>query len=296
MLLGGAFLAGLLTVAVVLLLPGGYQETSPPPESPPRPERKPPARGGDEAKSPAAGNADTNIRDAMLPPGETGAPRLAVVVDDLGYEPGADGEWLKVPGPLTFAIIPFGVSSRKIAEAARARGVGLLIHVPMEPERPATDRTDAFRLRRNMTAGEMGALFARMRDENPWATGASNHMGSAFTADAGAMETYARLLAEKGFYLVDSATTPRSVALEAARKAGIRAVRRDVFLDAFASPGDLQSRWDKAVAIAREKGIAVVLCHGGSGTRRFVAAALPGLAARGVRPVTVDEIVGARGR
>ncbi len=283
MLMLGAFLAGLLVVAAALLVPDRRPESpfSPPPPAPMK-------LGPTAAPAPAPGSAPA-------PPAPVGAPapraegRLAVVVDDLGYDPSSDAESLKMPEKVTVAVIPFGPSSRRIAQAARSRGFGVLIHVPMEPESPAPDRTEGFRLRRGMSPTEMDALLSRMLQDVPNATGASNHMGSAFTADPEAMGAYAALLRAKGLYLLDSLTTPKSAALEAARVADVRAARRDVFLDADLSPGEMRSRWDKAVSIAQAKGAAVLICHARPETLRFVAGALPGLRAQGVRAVTMNE-------
>ena len=295
MLMLGAFLAGLLAVAAALLVPGRRAES---PFSTPLPA---PVKLGQTAASgsaPSSASAPTPASSPPPSPAAVPAPRaearLAVIVDDLGYDPSADAESLKMPEKVTLAVIPFGPSSRRIAQSARSRGFTVLIHVPMEPESAASDRTEGFRMRRGMSRGEMDALLSRMMQDVPQAAGASNHMGSAFTADPEAMGTYAVLLRAKGLYLVDSVTTPRSTAIDAARAAGIRAARRDVSLDADLSPGEMRAWWDKAVSIAREKGAAVLVCHGRPETLRFVAGLLPGLRSQGIHPVTLDELLDER--
>lgn len=285
MLMLGAFLAGLIAVAAALLVPGRQPESQ---FSQPLPA---PMKLGQPA---APGPAPAPPSASPAVPGPRGESLLAVVVDGLGYDPSADAESLKLPEKVTVAVIPFGPSSRRVAQAARSRGYTVLIHVPMEPEVQAFDRTDAFRMRRDMPREEMGALLTRMAQDVPNAAGASNHMGSAFTADAAAMGTFAALLRAKGLYLLDSVTTPKSKAVEAARIAGIPAARRDVALDADLPPAEMRGRWDKAVSIARAKGAAVLVCRGRPEAVRFVAGLLPGLRAQGVRPVTLDEFLAAR--
>ncbi len=286
----GAFLAGLLAVAAALLVPDRRPESpfSPPPPAPVKLGQ--PASPGSAPGQPPAAPADAPQAAATSRP----EARLAVIVDDLGYDPSSDAESLKMPEKVTLAVIPFGPSSRRIAQAARSRGFAVLVHVPMEPESPASDRTEGFRLKRGMSPGEMDALLSRMLQDVPNAAGASNHMGSAFTADPEAMAAYAALLRAKGLYLVDSVTTPRSAALDAARAADVRAARRDVYMDPDLSPGEMRSRWDKAVSIAREKGTAVLVCHARPETMRFVAGLLPGLRAQGVRAVTMSELLAGR--
>jgi polysaccharide deacetylase 2 family uncharacterized protein YibQ len=249
-----AFLAGLLTIGAVVLMPGGESKTA-----------------------------------ARFPP-QRESPRLAIVVYDCGYDPTRDAEWLKFPEKITLAIIPFGPSSRRLAESARARGFGVLIHIPMEPESPVSDRTERFRLRRGMSGEEMDALLGRMIRENSWASGVSNHMGSAFTADPESMAALAALLKSRGLFLLDSMTTSRSVAVSVARKAGIPVARRDVSFDADMSPEEMRRRWERAMSIAKKKGKAILLCPGRRESLQAILDLVPDLGAEGIRAVTMDDL------
>src|SRR5512134_1451585 len=278
MLMVGAFLAGLLTVGALFLLPGQV-------DAPPSPMASP------QPAAPAPAQAVT----AIPPPAAPRLPRLAIVVYDLGYEPSRDAEWLKVPETITVAVIPFGPSSRKVAESARAKGWGVILHVPMEPETPASDRTERFRIRRGMSADEMESLLARMAEGLPQATGASNHMGSAVTADPEAMAAYVSVLKKKGFFLLDSVTTSKSVALKAALQGGIPAVRRDAFLDAGMNREQMMSQWNRAISIARERGTVVLICHGKIETFRMLQELLPRMKEDAVQAVTLDELLLGKG-
>ncbi|PWB63411.1 MAG: hypothetical protein C3F14_08195, partial [Deltaproteobacteria bacterium] len=274
LLMFGAFLAGLLIVGGVFLLSG--------PGSPPSPD----------APLPAAQAPQVSAARAVPPsPAASPPPRLAIVVDDLGYDPSRDAEWLHFPARITVAVLPFGPSSRQIAESAKAKGWGVILHIPMEPESPASDRTEGFRIRRGMTADAMESLLTRMFENVPQASGASNHMGSAVTADPEAMEAVASILARKGYFLLDSVTTPGSVALDAARKAGIPAARRDVFLDPGMNEEETRRQWERALSIAREKGTAVLVCHGSAETLRRMLELLPRLGEEKVQAVTLEELL-----
>jgi hypothetical protein len=217
-------------------------------------------------------------------------------VDGLGYEPSRDAEWLEFPVRITVAVIPFGPSSRKVAESARARGWGVVLNVPMEPETPAPDKTERFRIRRGMAADEMESLLARMIENLPQSTGACNHMGSAVTADPEAMAAFASILRKRGMFLLDSGTTPRSVAVEAAQRAGIPAARRDAFLDASMDSEEMRRQWGRAIAIAREKGASVLLCRGRGETLRALLSLAPGLKDEKIQAVTLEELLRGEGR
>ena len=45
-------------------------------------------------------------------------------------------ELLEIPAPLTFAVLPNLAHSEAFAEAARARGHEIILHLPMEPVDP----------------------------------------------------------------------------------------------------------------------------------------------------------------
>jgi polysaccharide deacetylase 2 family uncharacterized protein YibQ len=284
----GAFLAGLFTIGAVILMPGGENRTGAFSPAQEVPSAVPAAPGGGVQNGMAPRQPfppDGAVR------GEGTPPRLAIVVDDCGYDPPRDAEWLKFPEKITLAVIPFGPSSRRLAQSAHERGFGVMIHVPMEPEGSVSDRTESFRLRRGMRREEMETLLDKMTEENPWATGASNYMGSAFTADPESMTTFVSLLKSKGLFLLDSMTTSRSVAVRAALQAGIPVARRDVSLDADMEPEEMRLQWKKGIAIAKEKGTAVLLCHGGRESLRTMLDLVPDLEAEGVRAVTLAELL-----
>ncbi len=272
--MAGAFLAGLLLVGVALI-------RAPMPERPTE---------DNLADSPPAIPAPSVASDNGAA-GAAQGPRLAIVVDDLGYDPVRDAGWLDFPERITVSVLPFGPSSRSFAASARTHGFGVILHVPMEPEGVVADQTEPFLLRRGMTPAEIADRFARMAADVPQANGASNHMGSAFTSDLAAMTAFAQALKGKGFFFVDSLTSAGSVALTAMEQAGVPAIRRDVFLDDDGRPEEIKRQWAAALAIAKERGQAVLLCHARRETRKALLELIPQLRTEGIRPVTVEELL-----
>jgi polysaccharide deacetylase 2 family uncharacterized protein YibQ len=272
--MAGAFLAGLLLVGVVLLR---------------APDAERPA-GDNVADSPALAPAPSAPSDNGAA-GPAPAPRLAIVVDDLGYDPVRDAEWLDFPGRITVSVLPYGPSSKSFAASARSHGFGVVLGVPMESESGVADRTEPFLLLRGMTPEEIADRLDRMAADVPQATGASNHMGSAFTSDLAAMTAFARALKGKGLFFVDSATSAGSVALKAMRQADVPALRRDVLLDNDGRPGEMRRQWAAAVGLAKERGEAVLECHARLETRRALLELLPQLRTEGIRLVTVEDLL-----
>ena len=272
--MAGAFLAGLLLVGVVLIRAPEVERSA----------------GDPLADSPPA-NPTPSVASATGAAGTAPGPRLAIVVDGLGYDPVRDAEWLDFPERITVSVLPYGPSSKSFAASARTRGFGVILHVPMEPEGGVADRTEPFLLRRAMTPEEIAERFARMAADVPQANGASNHMGSAFTSDLAAMVSFAQALKGKKFFFVDSVTSAGTVAYMAMEGAGVPATRRDVFLDDDGRPEEIRRQWAVAVALAKEQGQAILLCHSRRETRNALLELLPQLRREGIRPVTVEELL-----
>jgi polysaccharide deacetylase 2 family uncharacterized protein YibQ len=273
-LMAGAFLGGLGLMGIALFWPATGSR---------------PAPGASAFASPASpvppGTADNAVKES--------GPRMAIIVDDMGYEPVRDAEWLDFPEKISVSVLPFGPSSHTVAASASSKGYCVLLHVPMEPESPSVDGTEPYRLRRGMTAKEIEDLVVRMAQDIPQATGASNHMGSAFTADEAAMGAFAAALKGRGLFFVDAATTGGSLGMDAARRAGVPAVRRDVFLDDDPSPEAMRRQWERAIALAKKRGEAVLVCHPRRETLKAMREMLPDLKKEGIRPVTIQEMLAA---
>ncbi len=271
-LMTGAFLGGMLLLGIAMFWPAEGGRPVPAASSFASPESQPPAGTGDNL--------------AMKP-----GPRMAIIVDDMGYEPVRDAEWLDFPEKITVSVLPFGPSSRTVAASASSRGYCVILHVPMEPQSDEGDRTEPFRLRRGMAVKEIEDLVSRMAQDIPQATGASNHMGSAFTTDAAAMDAFAAALKGRGLFFVDSVTSADSVGMEAARKAGVPAVRRDVFLDDDPAPEAMRRQWVRAIALAKERGEVVLVCHSRRETLKAMREMIPDLKKEGILPVTIQEML-----
>jgi len=274
-LIAGSFVSGLVVVGIVLFWPVAERSSSKRVSSFTVPE-PPPALSND--------NIAESAEDEL-------GPMLAVVVGGLGYDPVHDADWLTVPARITLAILPFGPSSSTMASSAQDRGHCVILHVPMEPRSAVTDDPmEPYLLRVNMDQDEIDELLLRMVQEIPHAVGAMNHMGSAFTTDPESMGHFAEALKEREFFFVDSVTTSGSLGMSVSRKAGVPAVRRDVFLDDDPSPGVMRRRWNEAVSLAKRKGSALVVCHGRRETLDMLSSLLPGLQKEGVRLVAVTEL------
>jgi polysaccharide deacetylase 2 family uncharacterized protein YibQ len=216
-------------------------------------------------------------------------PRLAVIVDDLGYDRAAARQVFSLPYHLTVAVLPNHPDSADIAEEAHRRGFEVLLHLPME-SLAGEDKEEKEELRVGEPDAEIGPQLDRMLSTVPHATGVNNHQGSRATANAALMNALAAALHVRGLFFIDSRTSGASVALEAAHRAGVPSAARTIFLDDVEQAGAIRQQLDHAERQAQEQGWSLAIGHPHGVTLQVLAAALPEIEAHGVRLVFASEI------
>lgn len=219
-------------------------------------------------------------------------PVVALIVDDVGFRYAESRRAAALPGPVACAVIPGTPHGARMARMAHARGKEVMLHLPMQPvdrRRPVGDhgiRLDTTQL------GVAAALRAGV-DAVPHVSGVNNHMGSLITRHPGHMTWLMRDLRERGLFFVDSMTTESSVALSMAREQGVRATRRDIFLDAEdSSEEQVRARLEQLLALASRQGHALGIAHPYPATMAVLERELPRL--DGVRLVPVRELIALR--
>jgi len=96
----------------------------------------------------------------------------------------------------------------------------------------------------------------------PGAVGVNNHEGSALTENREAMKFLMAELKTRNLFFLDSMTTAKSVAYATAIEFGMKAARRDVFLDNEGdNPEYIRGQLDELVEIARNHGKAIGIGH-----------------------------------
>ncbi len=238
-------------------------------------------------------SAGTVARDALA--AADTSPRIAIVIDDLGYN-GSETTmgFIDLAFPITISILPNCPHTMDVAQAAHRAGKEVLVHIPMEPRGyPETDPGEDALLS-NHTREQLLQRIDAALDDVPFAVGANNHMGSAFTSQHIPMRVLMHRLKDRGFFFLDSMTTSESVGIVEAGRAGVPATRNRMFID---SPVDESGRIDveaqlaELVVVARRLGEAVGLGHPHPETLRVLRKALPELESEGIELVFVSELV-----
>ena len=216
------------------------------------------------------------------------AVKLAIVIDDVGYNLRRGEQLLALPKALTLGMLPYAPHALEIAERAHASGREIILHQPMEPV--AAERLEPGTLALDMSAERFEAQFDAALARLPNITGVNNHTGSLLTAHRQPMERLMAGIARRGLYFLDSRTTPHTVAESTARAHDVPTIRRDVFLDHIRTEAHLEAAFERSLAIARRRGQAVVIAHPYQITVAFLEEKLESLPAD-VQLTTLSDLV-----
>ena len=216
-------------------------------------------------------------------------PRIAIIIDDLGYQLAAGRRAIMLPGPVAFSFLPFTPRAAALAHDAHVQGKEVLLHLPLQAgmDGPAAEpREIHLDMSRQMMATTLSEALASV----PFVVGINSHRGSLLTRHPGHMQWLMEAIREhEGLYFVDSYTTHRSIAVQIAHEAGLHAVRRDVFLDPDASPETVAREFERLKQLARERGRALAIGHPYPATLDLLEKELPMLESDGFELVSVSE-------
>lgn len=196
---------------------------------------------------------------AAKPP-EPALPRLALIIDDLGYaEPELVTRLCAQPIAFTVAVLPYQEHTRESAEIAHRAGKEIILHLPMQGREDKNPGPDA--LVDGLTEQELRERTRKALGEVPFIAGANNHMGSKLTADRPRMRIVLGEFKGRKLFFVDSRTTKETVAYDVAKELGLSSASRKVFLDDDKSFAEIEKQWNRAVALARRDGEAIAIGH-----------------------------------
>ncbi len=219
------------------------------------------------------------------PPGA----RLAIVIDDMGYDRSLADAVIALPFPLTISVLPHLPISSEVAEEAHSRGDEVLLHLPMESE-GETAKAEEIELRVGMSARQVSSAVAGMLETVPHVVGVNNHQGSRATSDPALMQALMPLLRERGLFFIDSRTDAKTVAYDLAKRDGVRAASRKVFLDDVETQAAIIGQLELAARDAARDGFAIAIGHPRPATIAALAAEVPKLQARGLQLVFASDV------
>ncbi len=218
-------------------------------------------------------------------------PRIAIIIDDLGYALEAGQRAIQLPGPVSFAVLPGAPRARTLALEAHEYGKEVLLHLPLQAK-PNDSVQEPMSINLDMNRGEFRDTFELALSSVPYAIGVNSHRGSLLTRHPGHMQwLMEEIRARDNLFFIDSYTTHESVALQIAAEAGVNARKRDIFLDPDRKPETVAREFERMKRLAVQRGSVVAIGHPYSATLDLLERELPKLAAEGFELVTISELL-----
>ncbi|MEH6515723.1 MAG: divergent polysaccharide deacetylase family protein [Halioglobus sp.] len=217
------------------------------------------------------------------------AAQLVIIIDDLGHELRRGTLATELPGNITLAVLPYTRHGDHLARVGHQAGKEIMLHAPMSTLNDQHLGTGALTL--DLSEAEFRATLNAAILQVPHLQGVNNHMGSELTQHPQQMVWLMDELKRQGLYFVDSRTSKETVAARIAQEQRVANLSRQVFLDNERTSEAIEERFNAALAIARESGLAVVIGHPHRVTLEYLAQVLPGLAEQGIALASVSEVL-----
>ena len=187
-------------------------------------------------------------------------PKVAIIIDDMGYDEAIGEQLLISPIELTYSFLPFAPHTKRLERLAHRAGKTVFLHLPLEPKN-STFNPGPGALYLQDSPETQREKFAKSLQEVPHAIGVNNHMGSAFTEDKQAMVNIIQQIKDRSLMFVDSFTTSGSVGLQVARQAAVKSIGRNVFLDNVLDEEKICDQLEQLVFFSEKNGRAIGIGH-----------------------------------
>lgn len=221
--------------------------------------------------------------------------RVAIVIDDWGYNLDSAHYLQDIAEPVTAAVLPGLPYSKPISEIARKNSKQVILHLPLESK--ANKHPEKNTIYCSIGRDEIIEKLNQAFDGVPGIVGVNNHQGSKATENMRVMGVILPELKQRNLFFLDSRTTDKSVCEGIARKSGLSYAKKDVFLDlpSMALKGEnlriyIRQQLNKLCKIALKKGYAVAIGHNRKDTLEVLKSDLPLLRQKGIEVVFVSEL------
>jgi len=230
---------------------------------------------------------------SLGPPSGAAAPhpRVAIVFEHAGASLEDLRPIYAMHEPFGLGIFPHQRYSAEIVRDAAAHGLTPMLHLPLESIHPADVGPVGGIVGVHMSDAEITRTVEGDLASVPGLAGVSSHAGSRATADRRVMTAVLKVLRARRLWFQENRTTSHSVALDAARAVGVRAVLVTTYLDD--PPTGIDAKVRALLATAVRNGWAIAGAHITTGAPEIVARYLPEFREAGVVFVPITQFVGA---
>ncbi len=217
-------------------------------------------------------------------------PRIALIIDDIGYSVSLARTFLQLKIPLSFSILPRVLYSHNLSGEIRDHGHDVMLHQPMEPYNSTLDPGPGA-----LYEGDDVSRISEVIEENlfgvPDAIGVNNHMGSLFTECQREIHETLQVIKKNNLFFVDSRTSCNSKALRTARRLHLPSDRRSIFLDTVRNESAIRFRLNQLKQCALRYGHAIGIGHPFPETARAIEHFTKDLEGDNISFVYISEII-----
>ncbi len=232
---------------------------------------------------------------AATPTAPASRGRLAIIIDDIGYNERGALTLKNLGIPITAAIIPNSTYAYDEARQLHMYGIEQIIHLPMQSQNPNLQVDPVHFVMKGADTNHIRSLIQRAKTQVPYAKGVNNHMGSLATCDRETMQRVLKVLKEEDLFFVDSRTSADTIAYRMARSLEIPTAQRDTFLEDI-NNGNVTYQFTrnqilKVAKMARKRGHALAIGHPYPTTMKAIRDTIPAVRAMGVQFVPVSRLL-----
>ncbi|RLB85496.1 MAG: hypothetical protein DRH24_01950 [Deltaproteobacteria bacterium] len=204
-------------------------------------------------------------------------PKIAIIIDDIGYNKDIVEKFLGLDTVLTFSILPYSPFQKSIATSVHSKGLDVMLHLPMEPNEYPTVNPGPGVLLTSMSPDQLINQLDKDLNSFPFIQGVNNHMGSKMTTVSTQLYQIFSVLKKRKLFFVDSRTTVDTLCKPSAHLLQLPFAQKDVFLDHIQEPDFIRKQIDRLIHIANKHGEAIGIAHPHEVTYDVLREALPEL-------------------
>jgi hypothetical protein len=188
-------------------------------------------------------------------------PKIAIIIDDIGYDKEIVQKFLELDAVFTFSILPYSPFQKSIARSIHSQGLDVMLHLPMEPNEYPLVNPGPGALLTSMSPDQLINQLDKDLNSFPFIQGVNNHMGSKMTTVSTQLYQIFSVLKKRKLFFIDSRTTTETLCKPSAHLLKVPFAQKDVFIDHILEPEFIRKQMRRLMHIANSHGEAIGIAH-----------------------------------
>jgi uncharacterized protein len=209
-------------------------------------------------------------------------PKIAIIIDDIGYDKEIVEKFLGLNAVFTFSILPYSPFQKSIARSVHSKGLDVMLHLPMEPNEYPVINPGPGALLTSMSPDQLLNQLDKDLDSVPFIKGVNNHMGSKMTTVSTQLYQILSVLKKRNLFFIDSRTTTETLCKPSAQLLQVPFAQKDVFLDHIQERDFIRKQIRLLIHIAKRHGEAIGIAHPYDATYDVLRELLPELKTKAI--------------